>query len=40
VVGGTRVREPDALLDMLAEGGSGYHIFGKTVQRVTLCLPQ
>lgn len=40
VVGGTRVREPDALLDMLAEGGSGYHIFGKTVQRVTLCLPR
>lgn len=40
VLGGTRVREPDALLDMLAEGGSGYHIFGKTVERVTLCLPR
>uniref|UniRef100_UPI00334256A2 DUF364 domain-containing protein n=1 Tax=Castellaniella defragrans TaxID=75697 RepID=UPI00334256A2 len=38
VVGGTRVLEPDALLDMLAEGGSGYHLFGKTVARVSLRL--
>ena len=36
VVGGTRVLDPDTLLDMLAEGGSGYHLFGKTVARVTL----
>lgn len=36
VVGGTRVLAPDELLDLLAEGGSGYHFFGKTVQRVTL----
>ena len=37
VVGGTRVTAPDALLDVLAEGGSGYHFFGKSVERVTLC---
>lgn len=35
-VGGTRVLAADALLDMLAEGGSGYHFFEKTVARVTL----
>lgn len=35
-VGGTRVLKPDALLDVLAEGGSGYHFFEKTVERVTL----
>lgn len=39
VVGGTRVLDADALLDVLAEGGSGYHFFGKTVERVTLRLP-
>ena len=37
VVGGTRVTAPDALLDVLAEGGSGYHFFGQSVERVTLC---
>ena len=37
VVGGTRVTDPDALLDVLAEGGSGYHFFGRSVERVTLC---
>lgn len=39
VVGGTRVLAPDELLDLLAEGGSGYHFFGKAVERVTLRLP-
>lgn len=38
VLGGTRVVEPDILLDMLAEGGSGYHLFGKSVERITLRL--
>lgn len=38
LVGGTRVRDIDALLELLAEGGSGYHFFGKTVERVTLSL--
>ena len=28
-VGGVRVTDPDPLLDILAEGGSGYHFFGK-----------
>jgi uncharacterized protein (DUF4213/DUF364 family) len=35
-VGGVRVTDPDALLDTLAEGGSGYHFFGKTAQKITL----
>jgi uncharacterized protein (DUF4213/DUF364 family) len=39
VVGGTRVVEPARLLDLLAEGGSGYHFFEKTVERVTLRIP-
>lgn len=38
VVGGTRVRDAGALLAVLAEGGSGYHFFGKSVERVCLCL--
>ncbi|MCL4182025.1 MAG: Fis family transcriptional regulator [Burkholderiaceae bacterium] len=38
VLGGTRVAQPDALLDVLAEGGSGYHFFEKSVERVTLRL--
>lgn len=38
VVGGTRVHAPAELLDLLAEGGSGYHFFGKSVERVCLCL--
>lgn len=36
VLGGVRVTDADALLDCLAEGGSGYHIFGRSVERVTL----
>lgn len=39
-VGGTRVLAADELLEVLAEGGSGYHFFGKTVERVTLRLPR
>ncbi len=38
VLGGTRVTDPDALLEALAEGGSGYHLFEKSVERVTLRL--
>ena len=38
VVGGTRVHAPAELLDLLAEGGSGYHFFGKSVERICLCL--
>lgn len=36
VIGGTRVLAGDELLELLAEGGSGHHLFGKTVERVTL----
>lgn len=36
VVGGTRVVDMPPLLDLLAEGASGYHLFGKRVERVTL----
>ncbi|SMB28671.1 conserved protein of unknown function [Sterolibacterium denitrificans] len=39
IIGGTRVVAPDELLELLAEGGSGYHFFGKTVERVTMVLP-
>lgn len=35
-IGGARVRDPDVLLDILAEGGSGYHFFGSLVERLTL----
>lgn len=38
VVGGTRVLQADELLELLAEGGSGYHFFGRSVERVTLRL--
>jgi len=37
VVGGTRVLDAGAMLDLLAEGASGYHLFGRSVQRVCLC---
>lgn len=33
-IGGVRVTEPDALLDVLAEAGSGYHFFGKSAEKV------
>ncbi|HRO12269.1 DUF364 domain-containing protein [Amaricoccus sp.] len=36
ILGGVRVTDPDALLDVLAEGGSGYHIFGRSAAKVTL----
>lgn len=35
-VAGVRVTDPDALLDVLAEGGSGYHFFGKFVDKIRL----
>lgn len=36
VAGGVRVTDPDALLDLLAEGGSGHHFFGRSAQKVVL----
>lgn len=35
ILGGVRIKSPDAHLDILAEGGSGYHFFGKTAAKVT-----
>ena len=36
ILGTVRITEPDPFLDMLAEGGSGYHFFGRTAQKVVL----
>ncbi len=36
VLGGVRVTDPDAFLDVLAEGGSGYHFFGRSAEKVVL----
>lgn len=36
VLGGVRVTTPDAFLDVLAEGGSGYHFFGRSAEKVVL----
>lgn len=37
ILGGVRINAPDTFLDILSEGGSGYHFFGKSAQKVTLC---
>jgi uncharacterized protein (DUF4213/DUF364 family) len=36
VLGGIRVTAPDPFLDVLAEGGSGYHFFGRSAEKVVL----
>ena len=36
VLGGIRVTAPDAFLDVLAEGGSGYHLFGRSAEKFVL----
>jgi uncharacterized protein len=36
VLGCVRITEPDAFLDLLAEGGSGYHFFGRSAQKIVL----
>ena len=36
VLGGVRVTAPDAFLDVLSEGGSGYHFFGHSAEKVVL----
>jgi uncharacterized protein len=36
VLGCVRITAPDAFLDVLAEGGSGYHFFGRSAQKVVL----
>ena len=39
VLGGIRVTAPDAFLDVLAEGGSGYDFFGRSAEKVVLMRP-
>ena len=36
ILGTVRITDPDAFLDALAEGGSGYHFLGRTAQKVVL----
>ncbi|MDR1728317.1 MAG: DUF364 domain-containing protein [Acidobacteriota bacterium] len=36
VLGGVTVTEPDKVLDVVAEGGSGYHFFGKGAERTVM----
>ena len=36
VVGGVRVKSPDTVLDVLAAGGSGYHLFDDLAERTVL----
>lgn len=36
VLGGIQVTRPDEFLDTLAEGGSGYHFFGKSAHKIVL----
>lgn len=36
VLGTIQVTEADAFLDVLAEGGSGYHFFGRSAQKIVL----
>jgi uncharacterized protein (DUF4213/DUF364 family) len=36
ILGGVRITEPDDFLDLLAEGGSGYHLFGRVAEKVVL----
>ena len=36
ILGGVKVTQPDAFLDILAEGGSGYHFFGRSAVKVVL----
>ena len=39
VLGGDIVTDPDRLLDTIAEGGSGYHFFGKSAEKMNLINP-
>ena len=36
VMGGILVTKPDELLDIISEGGSGYHFFGKSAERIVM----
>lgn len=36
MLGGIQVTKPDELLDIISEGGSGYHFFGKSAERTVI----
>ncbi len=36
ILGSVQLTQPDAFLDLLAEGGSGYHFFGRSARKVVL----
>jgi uncharacterized protein len=36
ILGCVRITDPDAFLGLLAEGGSGYHFFGRSAQKIVL----
>ena len=36
ILGGVRITDPDGFLELLAEGGSGYHFFGRVAEKVVL----
>ena len=36
ILGGVKITDADAFLDLLAEGGSGYHFFGRVAEKVVL----
>lgn len=36
VLGGVLVTDPDRALDIISEGGSGYHFYGKSVERLII----
>lgn len=36
MLGGISVTKPDELLDIISEGGSGYHFFGKSAERTLI----
>lgn len=36
ILGGVEVTDPDAFLDSISEGGSGYHFFGKSARKIVL----
>lgn len=36
MLGGDIVTDPDVLLDTIAEGGSGYHFFGKSAEKTNI----
>lgn len=36
ILGGVEITDPDAFLDVISEGGSGYHFFGKSARKIVL----